>query len=87
MSEKQLLTVEDFKGWQRVNAAALAQSEEYARATMVDALLRDVLLRMNWGLQAACDHAWSTRAKHAPHFHRQAAREALEAIGWQGANE
>jgi hypothetical protein len=79
---RQLLTVEDFQAWQRVNAAAHAEAEGRARAALVDAVLRDVLMHMSWGLQAACDHAWSTRGKHAPHTHRQAVREALVAVGW-----
>lgn len=82
MSPKALLTVEDFQAWQRVNAVAHAEVEANAQAAMVDAVLRDVLRHTPWGLQAACDQAWRTRGKHVPHAHRQAVRDALEAIGW-----
>lgn len=91
MSAPQLLTVEDVQAWLRVNAATHAETEARALATMVDAVLRDVLMNISWGLQAACDHAWSTRGKHATITHRHAVREALSRIGWvcedQGATD
>lgn len=79
---KQMLTVADFKAWQRDNAAAHARSEEHVRAAMEDALLRHVAVRMNWGLQAACQDAWRCIGRHVPHAHKDVAAETLEAIGW-----
>ena len=77
-----LLTVDDFKAWQRANAAEHAQAEAHVRAAMVDALLRHVAVRTNWGLQAACRDAWRCIGRHVPHAHKDLAAETLEAIGW-----
>ncbi|MHA6927739.1 hypothetical protein [Ralstonia pseudosolanacearum] len=82
MSNRELLTVEGFKAFQRANAAAHAEAEAHVRASMVDALLRHVAVRMNWGLQAACQDAWRCIGRHAPHTHKDLAAETLEKIGW-----
>lgn len=81
-NSKQMLTVEDFKAWQRANAAEHAQAEEMVLASMVDALLRHVAMRTNWGLQAACQDAWRCIGRHVPYAHKDLAAETLVAIGW-----
>ncbi|MDO3553087.1 hypothetical protein [Ralstonia pseudosolanacearum] len=82
MSNRELLTVEAFKAFQRANAAAHAEAEEQVRASMVDALLRHVAVRMHWGLQAACQDAWRCIGRHVPYTHKDLAAETLEKIGW-----
>lgn len=68
----------------RANAASIAEAETRVAADFVDFVLRDALSSMRWGLQAACDQAWLNRGRHFPQPHRQAAHDALVAIGWLG---
>ncbi|CAJ3409452.1 hypothetical protein [Burkholderia pseudomallei] len=85
-STKKMLTVEDFKSWQRVTEAARAEMEADIRSQAVDSLVRYVTREMSKGrsLQQAGDAFLSiSRELCFPHSHIDAARSALIEMGWK----
>lgn len=84
MSTRELVTVADFKGWQRVNAAEQADVDAKARAEMVDDVLRGVTKEMQkCSLQDACDRIWRyARHMGLTYSEKLVTAETLEAIGW-----
>ncbi|WP_146756304.1 hypothetical protein [Burkholderia cepacia] len=84
-STKKMLTVEDFKSWQRVTEAARAEMEDDIRRQAVDSLVRYVTREMSKGrsLQQAGD-AFLCISKELcfPYSHIDAARSALIEMGW-----
>lgn len=83
MSDRELLAAEDYLAWRRVNAAMLEKAEADARATVVDALVRNVVQHSNWGEQAAFRNAWRCIGRHQPHPLKAFAEEVLIDLGWQ----
>lgn len=83
MSARELLTAVDFKAWRRVNAATLEKAEIEARATLVDALVRNVVQHSNWGEQAAFRNAWRCIGRHQPQALKAIAEDVLIDLGWQ----
>ncbi|MEK2602064.1 hypothetical protein [Burkholderia arboris] len=85
-SIKKMLTVEDFKSWQRVTEAARAEMEDDIRRQAVDSLVRYVTREMSNGrsLQQAGD-AFLCISKELcfPYSHIDAARSALIEMGWK----
>ncbi|WP_333992239.1 hypothetical protein [Burkholderia orbicola] len=85
-STKKMLTVEDFKAWQRVTEAARAELEDDIRRQAVDSLVRYVTREMSNGrsLQQTGDAFLSISKELCfPYSHIDAARSALIEMGWK----